>query len=175
MVRPTAVGGVRPDEASERADQARGVALFRYELIREAADPTHSTRQRGRMVRELAARTPSRPRPGDRCGCRGRRWTAGSVTGGAEGSTHPCRANVHEVGDLAWPVVVGEPSIRVVTDDPPNNESSSASPTRSWTSPGGFLVVMRKPSKGCHDQPANGHGRIRLLITSPCMYAYPDR
>jgi putative transposase len=52
-----AVGGVRPDEAGGRAERARAVALFRYQLIREAADPAHSTRQRGRMVRELAART----------------------------------------------------------------------------------------------------------------------
>jgi transposase InsO family protein len=52
-----AVGGVRPDEATGRAERARAVALFRYQLIREAADPAHSTRQRGRMVRELAART----------------------------------------------------------------------------------------------------------------------
>ncbi|MGQ0577163.1 MAG: DDE-type integrase/transposase/recombinase [Pseudonocardia sp.] len=57
MVRPVAVGGVRPDEAAGRADRARAVALFRYQLIREVADPAHSTRQRGRMVRELAART----------------------------------------------------------------------------------------------------------------------
>src|SRR4051794_41789464 len=57
MVRPVSVGGVRPDEASGRAERARAVALFRYQLIREPADPAHSTRQRGRMVRELAART----------------------------------------------------------------------------------------------------------------------
>jgi putative transposase len=52
-----AVGGVRPDEATGRAERARAIALFRYQLIREAADPAHSTRQRGRMVRELASRT----------------------------------------------------------------------------------------------------------------------
>lgn len=57
MVRPMAVGGVRPDEASGRAERARAVALFRYQLIREASDPAHSTRQRGKMVRELAARS----------------------------------------------------------------------------------------------------------------------
>jgi putative transposase len=44
------------DEARVRADRARAVALWRYQLIREPADPAHSTRQRGRMVRELAAR-----------------------------------------------------------------------------------------------------------------------
>jgi hypothetical protein len=52
-----AVGGVRPDEAAGREQRARAIALFRYQLIREAADPAHSTRQRGRMVRELAGRT----------------------------------------------------------------------------------------------------------------------
>jgi putative transposase len=57
MDRSIAVGGVRPDEASGREQRARAIALFRYQLIREAADPAHSTRQRGRMVRELAGRT----------------------------------------------------------------------------------------------------------------------
>ena len=43
------------DEEARRAGRARAVALFRYALIREAADPALSTRQRGRLVRELAA------------------------------------------------------------------------------------------------------------------------
>jgi putative transposase len=38
-----------------RADRAQQVALFRYQMIREAADPALSTRQRGRLVRELAS------------------------------------------------------------------------------------------------------------------------
>jgi putative transposase len=38
-----------------RVDRAREVGLFRYALIREAADPALSTRARGRLVRELAA------------------------------------------------------------------------------------------------------------------------
>ena len=37
------------------------MALFRYSLIREAADPALSTRQRGRLVRELAAREHAGP------------------------------------------------------------------------------------------------------------------
>jgi putative transposase len=37
------------------ADRATEVALFRYALIREAADPALSTRQRGRLVRDLAS------------------------------------------------------------------------------------------------------------------------
>ena len=38
-------------------DRATEVALFRYALIREAADPALSTRQRGRLVRQLAEGT----------------------------------------------------------------------------------------------------------------------
>ena len=37
------------------SDRHRDVALFRYSLIRPAADQELSTRQRGRMVRQLAA------------------------------------------------------------------------------------------------------------------------
>lgn len=36
-------------------DEQREVALFRYSLIREAADDSLTTRQRGRLVRELAS------------------------------------------------------------------------------------------------------------------------
>lgn len=49
------------DEQARRAGRARAVALFRYSLIREAADPGLSTRQRGRLVRELAAREHAGP------------------------------------------------------------------------------------------------------------------
>ena len=48
------------EEDRKRAARAEQVALFRYQLIREAADPALSTRQRGRLVRELAAK----PHPG---------------------------------------------------------------------------------------------------------------
>src|SRR2546430_12192566 len=44
------------EEDGKRAARAEQVALFRYQLIREAADPSLSTRQRGRLVRELAAK-----------------------------------------------------------------------------------------------------------------------
>jgi putative transposase len=43
------------EEERQRAARAEQVALFRYQLIREAADPGLTTRQRGRLVRELAA------------------------------------------------------------------------------------------------------------------------
>jgi putative transposase len=46
--------GARGEEAT-RAERARAVGLFRYGLIREAADPGLSTRARGRLVRAVAA------------------------------------------------------------------------------------------------------------------------
>jgi putative transposase len=49
------------DEQARRAERSRAVALFRYSLIREAADPALSTRQRGRLVRGLAAREHAGP------------------------------------------------------------------------------------------------------------------
>ena len=44
------------EEEQERLERARAIGLFRYMLIREAADPALSTRQRGKLVREIAAR-----------------------------------------------------------------------------------------------------------------------
>jgi len=44
------------DESRVRAERAQAVALFRYQLVREPADPGLSTRQRGRLVRDLAGR-----------------------------------------------------------------------------------------------------------------------
>jgi putative transposase len=38
-----------------RAERVRAIGLFRYQLVRAAADPGLSSRERGRMVRELAA------------------------------------------------------------------------------------------------------------------------
>lgn len=52
--------GDRGDDGAD-ADRAREVGLFRYALIREAADPGLSTRQRGRLVRELAEREHTGP------------------------------------------------------------------------------------------------------------------
>jgi len=46
------VTGTNEDQV--RAERARAVGLFRYALIRDAADPDLSTRQRGRLVRALA-------------------------------------------------------------------------------------------------------------------------
>lgn len=42
-------------EDQTRLERAQAIGLFRYMLIREAADPTLSRRQRGFLVRELAA------------------------------------------------------------------------------------------------------------------------
>ncbi len=49
------------DEARRRAERARRVALFRYELIQEVINPTLSTRQRGQLVRALAQRAHEGP------------------------------------------------------------------------------------------------------------------
>jgi putative transposase len=43
------------EEDSKRMQRARAVGLFRYQLIREAADAAHSTRERGAVVRAIAA------------------------------------------------------------------------------------------------------------------------
>ena len=43
------------EEHKRRAERARRIGLFRYELIQDVIDPSLSTRQRGRRVRELAA------------------------------------------------------------------------------------------------------------------------
>ncbi|MGI8311800.1 helix-turn-helix domain containing protein [Saccharopolyspora hattusasensis] len=46
---------VGDDEQAARAERARKIGLFRYQLIREAADPELSTKARGKMVRAIAA------------------------------------------------------------------------------------------------------------------------
>ena len=43
------------DDEGRRAERARDIGLFRYALIGPAADPVLTTRQRGPLVRELAA------------------------------------------------------------------------------------------------------------------------
>jgi putative transposase len=49
------------DEQQARLERAREVGLFRYMLIREAADPTLTRRQRGAMVRAIAAQPHTDP------------------------------------------------------------------------------------------------------------------
>jgi putative transposase len=49
------VSAMADEEDSKRVQRARAIGLFRYQLIREAADPAHSTRHRGRLVRAIAA------------------------------------------------------------------------------------------------------------------------
>ncbi len=51
----------RDDEAAARAQRARAIGLFRYQLVREAADPELSTKARGRLVRAIAAREHTDP------------------------------------------------------------------------------------------------------------------
>ena len=44
------------EEENARRERARAVGMFRYQLIRDAADPGLSSMQRGRMVRAIAGR-----------------------------------------------------------------------------------------------------------------------
>jgi putative transposase len=44
------------DQEQARLERARAIGLFRYMLIREAADPALTSRQRGALVRQIAAR-----------------------------------------------------------------------------------------------------------------------
>lgn len=46
---------VRDDEHAARAERARKIGLFRYQLIREVADPALSAKARGKQVRAIAA------------------------------------------------------------------------------------------------------------------------
>lgn len=52
---------VSEQEAAARADRARRIALFRYTLIRPAVDPELTSRQRGALVRALAAQSHTGP------------------------------------------------------------------------------------------------------------------
>jgi putative transposase len=49
------------EEMARRAERARRLGLFRYEVIQDAVDPALSARQRGELVREIAARVHSGP------------------------------------------------------------------------------------------------------------------
>jgi putative transposase len=49
------------EEEQARLERARAIGLFRYMLIREAADPALSSRQRGVMVRQIAVREHADP------------------------------------------------------------------------------------------------------------------
>jgi putative transposase len=60
--KPSAAGADSPARtAAQRANRARDIALFRYAVIREAADESLTTKQRGRLVRELADREHAGP------------------------------------------------------------------------------------------------------------------
>ena len=80
-------------EEHRRAERAQQVALFRYQLIREAADPSLSTRQRGRLVRELASRAHPGPFGDPVAISRGTidRWIRAWRTGGFDALVPPPR------------------------------------------------------------------------------------
>src|SRR3954470_20772326 len=52
---------VRDDEVAARTERARAIGLFRYQLIREPAEPGLSSRARGRLGREIAGREHTDP------------------------------------------------------------------------------------------------------------------
>ena len=49
------------DEDRRRAEKARQVGLFRYALIQDLLDPVMTTRERGRLARELAEKEHTDP------------------------------------------------------------------------------------------------------------------
>lgn len=66
-------------------DRQRDVALFRYSLIREAADPALTKRERGELVREVAGRDHAGP-GGRRVGWPATPWIVGFARIGLAGS-----------------------------------------------------------------------------------------
>lgn len=92
---------LRPEELSPagrqqqtRTERARAIGLFRYQLIREAADPTHSTKHRGLLIRAIAQADHTDPF-GRRIRVSRKPWTGGSGTGVRVGSTRWCPAHVN--------------------------------------------------------------------------------
>ncbi|MDL4813091.1 DDE-type integrase/transposase/recombinase [Actinomadura opuntiae] len=95
------------DEVRRRAERAQKVGLWRYQLIREAADEELSTKQRGRLVRALADNTHEGPFGEPITVSRGTidRWIREWKAGGFEALV-PAPRNVHpripeQVLDLA--------------------------------------------------------------------------
>jgi putative transposase len=70
----------------------RQIALFGYALVRPATDPDLSPAERGRLVRDLAARDHC-TRTGSGCGWAVPRWTGGSAATASAGSTRCCPPN----------------------------------------------------------------------------------
>jgi putative transposase len=91
------------DERRRRAERARRVGLFRYELIQDVIDPTLTARQRGRMVRELAEATHTDPF-GQRVGVSRQtidRWIRWWRTGGFEALVPtPARVSARTPGEV---------------------------------------------------------------------------
>ena len=81
------------EEDRKRAQRAEQVALFRYQLIREAADPGLTVRQRGRMVREIAGREHAGPfgEPVTVSRATADRWIRAWRSGGFEALAPPAR------------------------------------------------------------------------------------
>ena len=79
----------RDDETTARAERARAIGLFRYQLIREAADPRFRPRPGAGWCAQIAAREHTDPF-GRRVRSPATPWTGGSGPGGRAGSTRWC-------------------------------------------------------------------------------------
>src|SRR5215472_3599859 len=82
-------------ELSMTVDPAEAVAIRRYALIAEAANPRLTPRERGRIVREVAARVHQHPDGSDWVVCRGTvdRWLRAYHAQGLEGLKPKPRAD----------------------------------------------------------------------------------
>jgi putative transposase len=95
-------------ELSMTVDPAEAVAIRRYALIAEAANPRLTPRERGRIVREVAARIHEHPDGSDWVVCRGTvdRWLRAYQAQGLEGLKPKPRADAGVV--RRYPELFGE-------------------------------------------------------------------
>jgi putative transposase len=96
-------------------DAQRDVALFRYSLIREAADESLTTRQRGVLVRELAAGSHAGPDGRHITVARGTidRWIRAYRAGGFN-----ALAPVPRLGEPTTPVALRELAVALKREAP---------------------------------------------------------
>lgn len=93
------------DEDRPRAERARQVSLFRYGLIQDLIDTKLTTRQRGKLARELAAKEHTDP--------------FGRHRSGSPAGTRDCWARHYRAGGSPAPV----PAQRQVTPTHPGRGS----------------------------------------------------
>jgi len=133
------------DENQARLERARAIGLFRYMLIREAADPGLSSRQRGTLVRKIAAQEHTDP-----SGRRVRltrwtldRWIAGWRAGGFDALVPSPRQSHPRTPDGARPrspsVLSGVPHLVGPLEYLVDHGSSRVSP--AWRAGGATVAA----------------------------------